>query len=53
METLRHFREEEERLFPALVGHDGAADDLLASAFEHQRIHALVGRLEQDMMAGA
>lgn len=54
METLRHFREEEEKLFPALVGHDGAADDLLVQALlEHQRIHALVGRLEQDMMAGA
>lgn len=52
METLRHFREEEERLFPALVGHDGAGGLLVQALLEHQRIHALVGRLEQDMVAG-
>jgi quercetin dioxygenase-like cupin family protein len=52
-ETVRHFREEEEQLFPALVGHDGEGEALLVQALlEHQRIHALVGRLEHDLAAG-
>lgn len=52
-ETIRHFREEEERLFPALVGADGAGSDLLVQALlEHQRIHALVGRLERGLREG-
>lgn len=52
-ETVRHFREEEERLFPALVGGNGAGSDLLVQALlEHQRIHALVGRLERGLAAG-
>ena len=52
-ETVRHFREEEEQLFPALVDEDGAAGELLVSALlEHQRIHALVGRLERGLGAG-
>jgi quercetin dioxygenase-like cupin family protein/hemerythrin-like domain-containing protein len=52
-ETIRHFREEEEQLFPALVDHDGADGDLLVQALlEHQRIHALVRRLEHGVAAG-
>jgi quercetin dioxygenase-like cupin family protein/hemerythrin-like domain-containing protein len=52
-ETLRHFREEEERLFPILVGPDGAGGELLVQALlEHQRMHALVGRLEDGVAAG-
>ena len=45
-ETVSHFREEEEQLFPALVGQEGADERLLVQALlEHQSIHALVGRL--------
>lgn len=52
-ETVRHFREEEERLFPALVGGGGAGAELLMQALlEHQRVHALVGRLERGLAAG-
>lgn len=52
-ETVKHFREEEERLFPALVGGDEAGGELLVRALlEHQRIHALVGRLERGLAAG-
>ena len=51
-ETVRHFREEEEQLFPALVGQEAAAERLLVQALlEHQRIHALVGRLEHALAA--
>jgi quercetin dioxygenase-like cupin family protein len=52
-ETIRHFREEEERLFPALVGAEGNGGELLVRALiEHQRIHALVARLERGLRAG-
>ena len=52
-ETIRHFREEEEQLFPVLVGANGAGSDLLVQALlEHQRIHALVGRLERGLRTG-
>ena len=51
-ETVRHFREEEEQLFPALVGQEGADERLLVQALlEHQRIHALVGRLVHALAA--
>lgn len=53
METVRHFREEEELLFPALVNANGAGEELLVRALlEHQRLHAAVGRLERDLTAG-
>ena len=52
-ETLRHFREEEEQLFPTLVDQEGDAGDLLVQALlEHQRIHSLVARLEDGVAAG-
>lgn len=48
-DTIRHFREEEEQLFPALADQEGAARELLVQALlEHQRIHALVGKLERE-----
>ena len=51
-ETVRHFREEEEQLFPAFVGQEGADERLLVQALlEHQRIHALVGRLVHALAA--
>jgi hemerythrin-like domain-containing protein/quercetin dioxygenase-like cupin family protein len=51
-ETVRHFREEEEHLFPTLVGHEDADERLLVRALlEHQRIHASVSRLEHALAA--
>ena len=45
-ESIRHFREEEELVFPLLAGADGNALELLTRALlEHQRAHALAGRL--------
>jgi quercetin dioxygenase-like cupin family protein/hemerythrin-like domain-containing protein len=52
-DTIAHFREEEERLFPALVDAGGEARELLAQALlEHQRMHALAARLERGLAAG-
>jgi quercetin dioxygenase-like cupin family protein len=52
-DSIRHFREEEERLFPTLAGAEGEAADLVVQALvEHQRIHALAARLERDVAAG-
>ena len=51
-ETVRHFREEEEQLFPTLVGREDADEGLLVQALlEHQRIHASVSRLEHALAA--
>jgi quercetin dioxygenase-like cupin family protein len=47
-ETIRHFRTEEELVFPLLVGQDGDGSELLVRALlEHQRIHALAARIER------
>jgi quercetin dioxygenase-like cupin family protein len=47
-ETIEHFREEEERLFPLLVDQGDDANELLLRALlEHQRIHALVRSLRE------
>ena len=52
-ETVRHFREEEERLFPALVDAADPAEELLGQALlDHQRLYALVGRLDRDLTTG-
>jgi hemerythrin-like domain-containing protein len=48
-ETRGHFRREEERLFPLLVGGPDPATGLLTRALlEHQRVHALVAGLETE-----
>lgn len=48
-ETLNHFREEEEVVFPLAV-EDGRAKELLARAMmEHLQIHALVARLGAEV----
>jgi len=52
-ETVAHFREEEERLFPLVAALDEARDALTRALFEHQRIHALVARLDEQLDAGA
>lgn len=56
-ETIEHFREEEESVFPLAVG-DARADDLLGRVvLEHLHLHALVARLgdqiEQGKVTGA
>jgi quercetin dioxygenase-like cupin family protein/hemerythrin len=45
-ETVQHFREEEELLFPLAVGFDEARAPLVRALLEHQRLHALVGELD-------
>jgi quercetin dioxygenase-like cupin family protein len=52
-ETRPHFRDEEERFFPLLVGADEPAGELLVRALlEHQRLYALVGKLDGELAAG-
>jgi quercetin dioxygenase-like cupin family protein len=47
-DTIEHFREEEEHLFPLYVDHGDDANELLLRALlEHQRIHALVRSLAE------
>ena len=51
-ETVGHFREEEELLFPLVVDSEDARELLTRALLEHQRIHALVGRLGAQLQAG-
>jgi quercetin dioxygenase-like cupin family protein len=51
-EIVRHFREEEELLFPRVVGFDEARKLLIQALLEHQRLHALTARLQQIVTAG-
>lgn len=49
-DTLLHFHEEEEILFPALVEHiDRPPDELVRVLLEHVRIHGLVARLRNEL----
>jgi hemerythrin-like domain-containing protein len=52
-ETVRHFREEEEQLFPLLADLGEAREPLVHVLLEHQRLHALAGRLAAQVEAGA
>ena len=52
-ETRTHFRDEEEHLFPLLVGAEESVTALLTRALlEHQQLHALVAALEADVSTG-
>ena len=51
-ETVRHFREEEELLFPRVLEFEEARDLLVQALLEHQRVHALTTRLQQSVSAG-
>jgi mannose-6-phosphate isomerase-like protein (cupin superfamily) len=51
-ETTRHFREEEELLFPLVVDLDEARELLVQALLEHQRLRALTARLQQIVAAG-
>jgi iron-sulfur cluster repair protein YtfE (RIC family) len=44
-ESTRHFRDEEERLFPAVVDVEEAREPIVQALLEHQRLHALAARL--------
>lgn len=53
-ETVRHFRDEEEHVFPLLVDLDDHAGELLVQALvEHQRLHALVAQLDRELTSAA
>jgi quercetin dioxygenase-like cupin family protein len=51
-ETVEHFREEEELLFPLVVDFDEARELLVQALLEHQRLHALTSRLQQLVTTG-
>jgi quercetin dioxygenase-like cupin family protein len=51
-ETVPHFREEEERLFPSMVEFDEARPLLVQALFEHQRLHARAAQLHQLLTTG-
>jgi quercetin dioxygenase-like cupin family protein/hemerythrin-like domain-containing protein len=51
-ETVRHFREEEELLFPSVVEFEEARELLVQALLEHQRLHALTARLRQIVTTG-
>lgn len=44
-ESVRHFRDEEERLFPAVVDVEDAREAIVQALIEHQRLHALAAQL--------
>jgi quercetin dioxygenase-like cupin family protein/hemerythrin len=51
-ETIRHFREEEELLFPSVRDLEEAHDLLVQALLEHQHLHALAARLERLVSTG-
>jgi quercetin dioxygenase-like cupin family protein/hemerythrin-like domain-containing protein len=51
-ESVRHFREEEELLFPLVVDLPEAREPLVRTLIEHQRLHALVAELEVRLARG-
>jgi len=50
--TVQHFREEEELLFPTVVDCKEARELLVQALLEHQRLHALAARLQQQLAGG-
>jgi len=51
-ETIRHFREEEELLFPLVVSFDDARELVTEALIQHQRLHAETMRLRQLIDTG-
>jgi hemerythrin-like domain-containing protein len=51
-ETVRHFREEEELLFPQVVDRDEARELVVVALLDHQRLHALAAELTALLAAG-
>ena len=44
-ESVRHFRDEEERLFPMVVDVEETREPIVQALLEHQRLHALAAQL--------
>ena len=44
-ESVRHFRDEEERLFPLVADSEDARPLVIRALLEHQQLHALAGRV--------
>src|SRR5919108_4015424 len=51
-ESVPHFREEEELLFPRVIEFEEARELLVQALLEHQRLHALTARLQQLVTIG-
>lgn len=52
-EAVRHFRQEEEQLFPVLADAPDRVEELVVQALlEHQRLHAIVARLGGGLSTG-
>jgi hemerythrin-like domain-containing protein len=51
-DTLNHFREEEEELFPLVVGHNDAREPLTRVMIEHVEIHQAVRLMRQELETG-
>lgn len=47
-DSVRHFREEEEHLFPLVADSEEARPLVVQALLEHQRLHALAARLERE-----
>jgi iron-sulfur cluster repair protein YtfE (RIC family) len=51
-ETVRHFREEEELLFPAVLDCPSAREPLVQALLQHERLHALTKLLRETLDSG-
>jgi mannose-6-phosphate isomerase-like protein (cupin superfamily) len=51
-DSVRHFREEEELLFPLVADVDEAREPVVRALLEHQRLHALAAELDEDLAGG-
>ena len=51
-ETVRHFREEEELLFPAVLDCPSAREPLVQALLQHERLHALTKLLREALRTG-
>jgi hemerythrin-like domain-containing protein len=51
-DTIRHFREEEEMIFPLIVNVSKAREMLERVMIQHLQVHSLVHRLEREVEAG-
>lgn len=51
-DTIGHFREEEEMIFPLAIDDDEARPVLTDLLLEHVQLHALVGALRSEVAAG-
>jgi iron-sulfur cluster repair protein YtfE (RIC family) len=51
-ETVRHFREEEELVFPAVLDCPSAREPLVQALLQHERLHALTKLLREALDTG-